>query len=125
MSIYRRSSKRGFTLVEVMVSLMIFLVTSMGLLPLLMTNLKVNHGNNQQAQAQRLTGERMAELQVIDYARLATLDDVPFLVAGVELQQQVEQNTPQPDQSRITVTARWQRQGRSHRYQLQTIRSAP
>ena len=125
MAISWRDSRKGFTLVEVMVSLMIFLITSMGLLPLLMTNLQVNHGNSLQTQAQRLAAELMAELQVVDYAALAVLAEEPFLIAGVELQQQVEQNLPQPDQSRITVTARWQQRDRSHRYQLQTIRSAP
>ena len=125
MALFQRRGSKGFTLVEVMVSLMIFMIASMGLLPLLMTNLQTNHGNSRQAQAQRLAGERMAELQVTDYAALAMLADDPFLIAGFELRQQVELNVPQPDQSRITVTASWQERGRSHRYQLQTIRSVP
>jgi type II secretory pathway pseudopilin PulG len=115
----------GFTLVEVLVSLLIFMIASMGLLPLLITNLQVNHGNSLHAQAQRLVSEVMAELQVVDYAGLALLDDESLLVADVEIQQQVESNRPQLDQSRITVTAHWRQQGRSHRYQLQTLRSAP
>ena len=116
---------KGFTLVEVMVSLLIFMVASMGLLPLLITNLQVNHGNGLRTQAQRLVGEVMAELQVIDYASLAAVANEPLLVANVEIQQEVEQNRPQLNQSRITLTANWQQQGRSHRYHLQTIRSAP
>ena len=115
----------GFTLVEVMVSLLIFMVASMGLLPLLITNLQVNHGNSLRAQAQRLVGEVMAELQVVDYASLTVIANEPVLVANVEIQQEVEQNRPQLNQSRITLTANWQQQGRNHRYQLQTIRSAP
>jgi prepilin-type N-terminal cleavage/methylation domain-containing protein len=122
---HQGSREKGFTLVEVMVSLMIFLITSMGLLPLLMSNLQVNHGNSLHMQAQRLAGEMMAELQVLDYAGLATVAEEPLLVAGVEIQQQIEANVPQHDLSRITVTASWQQQGKTHRYQLQTIRSAP
>ncbi len=117
--------EKGFTLVEVMVSLLIFMVASMGLLPLLITNLQVNHGNSLRAQAQRLVGEVMAELQVVDYASLTVIANEPVLVANVEIQQEVEQNRPQLNQSRITLTANWQQQGRNHRYQLQTIRSAP
>ena len=125
MLMFQRSREKGFTLVEVMVSLMIFLITSMGLLPLLISNLQVNYGNSLHTQAQRLAGEVMAELQVLDYAGLAMVADEPLLIAGVEIQQQIEANLPQLDQSRITVTANWQQRGQSHRYQLQTIRSAP
>ena len=125
MTIFHVRGNEGFTLVEVMVSLVIFLIASMGLLPLLITNLQVNHGNRQHAQARRLAGEVMAELQVVDYASLRLVIDEPLLVADIEIQQQIEQDMPRLDQSRITVTACWQQQGRSHRYQLQTIRSAP
>ena len=116
---------KGFSLVEVMVSLVIFMVTSMGLLPLLINGLQVNHDNSLHAQARRLAGEAMAQLQVVDYANLVMVPDEPLLAGDIELQQQVEENTPGFDQSRITVTARWQKRGRTHRYQLQTIRSAP
>jgi len=125
MLIYRGKEGKGFTLVEVMVSLVIFLIASMGLLPLLITNLQVNHGNSLHSQAQRVAGEVMTKLQVIDYAGLAAIADESLSVANVEIQQQIEQNRPQTDQSTITVTARWQQQGRSKHYQLQTIRSAP
>jgi len=116
---------KGFSLVEVMVSLVIFMVVSMGLLPVLMTGLQANSDNSLHAQARRLAGEAMAQLQVIDYANLVMIPDEPLLAGDIELQQQVEENIPAFDQSRITVTARWQQQGRTHRYQLQTIRSAP
>ncbi len=125
MSICQGRKAKGFTLVEVLMSLGIFMIASMGLLPLLMTNLQVNHGNSLRTQAQRLAGEVMTELQVVDYADLSMLAGEPLLVAGFEFQKQIEQNMPLTDQSRITVTARWQQQGRGHRYQLQTIRSAP
>jgi prepilin-type N-terminal cleavage/methylation domain-containing protein len=125
MSICRGRGSKGFSLVEVMVSLMIFVITSMGLLPLLITHMQVNYGNSLHAQARRLTGEVMAELQVVDYAGLAMIADDPLLVANMAIQRHIEQNLPQSDQSRITVTARWQQQGLTHAYQLQTIRSAP
>ena len=115
----------GFTLVEVMMSLVIFLVASMGLLPLLLTTMKVNHENGLHDRARRLAGEVLAELQVADYDRLATFDETPRLFADIEILPQVEENTPHAAQSRITVTACWEKRGRTHRYQLQTVRSAP
>ncbi len=115
----------GFTLVEVMVSMVIFLIASMGLLSLLLTSMQANHDNSRRAQARRLAAEVMAELQMIDYAGLALAAETPLLVAGIEVQPLVEPNLPYSGQSRLTVTALWERQGRRHRYQLQTIRSAP
>lgn len=119
------SGKEGFTLVEVMVSLVIFLIASMGLLPLLLTSIQVNHDNSRNAQARRLAGEVMAELQVIDYAGLLLAAEEPLLVGAFEVQPQVERDVPQPGQSRITVSAVWQQRGENHRYQLQTVRTAP
>jgi prepilin-type N-terminal cleavage/methylation domain-containing protein len=116
---------RGFTLVEVMVSSAIFLIASMGLLPLLLTSLQANHDNSRHAQASRLAGEVMAELQVVDYAGLIMAEETPLLVGDIELQPLIEMNVPQTGQSRITVSAKWEQRGRSYRYQLQTIRTAP
>ena len=119
------SRKEGFTLVEVMVSLVIFMITSMGLLPLLLTSIQANHDNSRNAQARRLTGEVMAELQVIDYAGLLLAAEVPLVVGDIEVQPLVERDVPHTGQSRITVSAVWQQRGQNHRYQLQTFRTAP
>jgi prepilin-type N-terminal cleavage/methylation domain-containing protein len=117
--------EQGFSLVEVMVAMVIFLVASMGLLPLLMTNMQANQGNLLHAQARRLAGETMAVLQVVDYALLDVAADDVLQAGGVEVRQTVEADTPVLDQSRITVTALWRQRGQQHRYQLQTIRTAP
>lgn len=119
------NGKQAFTLVEVMVSLVIFLITSMALLPLLLGSLQVNHDNSRNAQARRLASEVMAELQVIDYAGLVQAADTPLLVGDIEVQPQVEPDVPQSGQSRITVSAIWQQRGQNHRYQLQAVRSEP
>jgi hypothetical protein len=108
-----------------MVSLVIFMITSMGLLPLLLTSIQVNHDNGRNAQARRLAGEVMAELQVIDYAGLLLAAEVPLLVGDIEVQPLVERDVPHTGQSMITVSAVWQQRGQSHRYQLQTVRTAP
>ncbi len=123
MVIVRRDS--AFTLVEVMVAMAVFLVASMGLLPLLLTHMQANRELQLHATARRLAGEVMTELQVVDYGRLGTLAEVPFREDGVEIRQRVDTTGLPNGQSRLTVTAHWQRHGRPHRYQLQTIRSAP
>jgi len=115
----------GFTLVEVMVSLVIFLVASMGLLPLLLTHMQANRDLNLHARARRLAGEVMAELQVIDYGRLGALTEIPLQEGGIEIRPRVDSDGLPDGQSRITVTADWLHQDRRHRYQLQTVRSIP
>jgi len=118
-------AERGFTLVEVMVSLVIFMVVSMGLLPLLWANMRANQDNALHAKARRLAGQVITELQVIDYSRLATEGDRVFVFDDIEIRQSIAPDVPARNQSRVTVSAHWQQQGRSCRYPLQTIRSAP
>lgn len=125
MSVNCVAGERGFSLVEVMVSLMIFMLVSMGLLPLLVSSMHANRGNRLYAQARHLAEEAMAGLQVVDYSRLALAAEESFFIGDLEVQQEVEENVPASDQSRITVTAYWRQQGQSKRYRLQTIRSAP
>ena len=116
---------RGFTLVELMVSLRIFLIASMGLLPLLITNLQVNQGNTLHDQARWLAVENMARLQIIDADRLTPGSTLPQLVGPIEVLQEVEPDQPAPGLSRLTVTACWEGGSRAHRYQLQSIRTSP
>ncbi|NIQ11977.1 MAG: prepilin-type N-terminal cleavage/methylation domain-containing protein, partial [Gammaproteobacteria bacterium] len=73
-----KGKDRGFTLVEVMVSLVIFLVASMGLLPLLLTNMQAGQANSLHSRARYLASEVMADLQIMDYASLEA-------VSGMEL----------------------------------------
>ena len=115
----------GFTLVEVMVSLVILLIASMGLLSLLLAHMQANQGLNLHARARRLAGEVMAELQVIDYGRLGALTEMPLQEGVFEIRQRIDSDGLPDGQSRITVTAHWLHQGRPHRYQLQTVRSTP
>lgn len=124
MSSLSTREERGFSLVEVMVSLAIFLIASMGLFPLLVTSMQVNRGNSLHAQARRLAGEVMTELQVIDYAGLASVAEEPWLAGEIELSRRIEPGGA-PGQSTITVTARWEQQGRLHSYRLQSVRGAP
>lgn len=115
----------GFTLVEVMVSLVIFMVASMGLLPLLLTNMQASRELGLHTQARQLASEVMAELQVVDYDSLQSRSEQRLLVGEIDIWQQIDRDEPLNGQSRITVTTHWQQQGRDHRYQLQSIRTAP
>ena len=121
----QRSPQQGFSLVEVMVSLAIFLIASMGLVPLLLTGMRTGQRNALHGEARRLTGEAMAVLQVADYGALPAFDGLPSGDGTVQLMHDVDEDVPEPGQTRLTVTASWQAAGQLHRYQLQSIRARP
>jgi prepilin-type N-terminal cleavage/methylation domain-containing protein len=117
--------QRGFSLVEVLVSLAIFLIASMGLVPLLLTGMRASQRNALHGEARRLAGEAMTVLQVADYGALPAFDDLSSEAGSIALLYVVEGEVPEPGQTRLTVTATWQPAGQLHRYQLQSIRSQP
>lgn len=117
--------QQGFSLVEVMVSLAIFLIASMGLVPLLLTGMRTGQRNALHNEARHLAGEAMAALQVADYGALPAFDGLPFGDGAIRVVNTVEDDLPESGQTRLTVTASWQSAGQMHRYQLQTIRSRP
>ncbi len=117
--------QQGFSLVEVLVSLAIFLIASMGLLPLLLSGMRAGQHNTLHGEARRLAGEAMAVLQVTDYGALPAFDGLPAEDGAIQLTQAVESDAPESGQTRLTVTASWQTSGQLHSYQLQSIRSRP
>ena len=117
--------QQGFSLVEVLVSLAIFLIASMGLVPLLLTGMRASQRNALHGEARRLAGEAMAVLQVADYGALPAFDDLSSGAGAITLLHVVEGDVPEAGQTRLTVTATWQTAGQLHRYQLQSIRSQP
>jgi len=117
--------QHGFTLTEVLVSLTIFLITSLGLLPLLVSGMHAGQGNALHGEARRLSGEAMAALQVADFAALPAFDGLPSAYGPIVVERSIASDTPAAGQALLTVTAHWENSGQAHRYQLQTIRSAP
>ena len=117
--------QQGFTLTEVLVSLTIFLITSLGLLPLLLGGMHAGQRNALHGEARRLAGEALAALQVVDYPALPAFDGLPSSYGPIVVDRRIESETPDTGQTRLTVTASWEATGQQHRYQLQTIRSEP
>jgi prepilin-type N-terminal cleavage/methylation domain-containing protein len=120
-----RCRQQGFTLVEVLVALTIFLIASMGLVPLLLTGMRTGQHNAVHGQARRLAGEAMAVLQSTDYWALPVFDGLSTGDGTLRLSRSVESNVPEPGQTRLTVTVTWQLAGHVHRYQLQSLRAEP
>lgn len=121
----KHSGQKGFSLVELMISLAIFLVASMGLMSLLLTGMLVGQRNVLYGEARRLAGEAMTVLQAVSYDTLPAFDGLPSGEGTIRLLQTVESDVPETGQTRLTVRASWDRAGQEHNYQLQTIRSRP
>ncbi|MDT8441674.1 MAG: type II secretion system protein [Desulfuromonadales bacterium] len=118
----RRTDRCGFTLVEVMVALTIFLIASMGLLPLLVANMQADRNLSLYGQAQRLAGEAMAELQARDYQSLSDLDGSSLLSGPIEVRREIASDH---GLTRLAVTAAWRQRDRQHSYRLESLRAAP
>jgi prepilin-type N-terminal cleavage/methylation domain-containing protein len=117
--------QRGFSLVEVLVALAIFLIASMALVPLLLTGMRTGQHNARHGEARRLAGEAMVALQVADYGALPAFDGLPSGEGPIRLLRTVESDFPEPGQTRLTVTATWQTGTQLHRYQVQSLRTEP
>jgi len=125
MSSLRCRCQQGFTLTEVLVALTIFLITSLGLLPLLLGGMHAGQRNTLHSEARRLAGEALAALQVVDYSALPAFDGLPSSYGPIVVERRIESDTPEAGQTCLTVTAFWKAVGQGHSYQLQTIRSEP
>ena len=117
--------QQGFTLVEVLVSLTIFMVACMGLVPLLLGGMRAGQRNAAHGDARRMAGDAMAVLQSADYGALPAYDSLQSAAGEMHLTRAVERDVPAPGQTRLTVTVTWQMAGQDHRYQLQSLRVQP
>jgi len=117
--------RQGFTLVEVLVSLTIFMIACMGLVPLLLGGMRAGQRNAVHGDARRMAGEAMAVLQSADYGSLPAYDSLQSVAGGMRLSRDVESDVPAPGQTRLTVTVTWQMAGQEHRYQLKSLRVQP
>jgi Tfp pilus assembly protein PilV len=114
--------KQGFSLVELLVSLLLFMLVSLGVLPLLITNL---HGNTEvrlRGEAQRVAAEIMDRLQATPYRTLGGGEE-SVVREGVVFTCQIETAASGGNDRRtVDLTVSWQYRGRNYSYTLSGIR---
>jgi prepilin-type N-terminal cleavage/methylation domain-containing protein len=121
----RRRQEKGFTLIEVMVALVVFLIGFLGMAGLLSTVVQANRGASNHTRADQVLYEKIEELVTTPYAQVAsggdqdTVGDVVFT-----RQWTVSPNDPIGSVMTIDLVARWTERGDTFQVSQTTMKSA-
>ena len=125
----QKLNEKGFTLVELLVSVTLLAVGLLAVAGLQITAIKGNFHGNTIMQATLLAEERLEEIRNMPYDNIYNpptgVASNPFIETNVNgsiytRETFVETNTPLSDLKRITVSVRWQANG-PHQIVLRTI----
>ena len=119
-------SYNGFTLVEVLVAMVIFAISSMAVTMLMMNHTKLVSLNSQASEAIVLAQDKLEDLRTMSFADLVSNSAPPVTKKGTAYTTSwtVQQNTPTTDMSTLTVTVTWNYQGVTKSYVAKSIFSS-
>lgn len=114
----------GFTLIEVLVALTIFSISSLAATRLIVSATALVSENNITSQAIGLAQDTIENLRNVAYEDMAdgtdvvTLDNTPFTITWT-----VSADDPVPDTSTVVVRVNWQAKGETKQYEIESIYS--
>jgi prepilin-type N-terminal cleavage/methylation domain-containing protein len=117
--------EEGFSLIEVMIALVVFLIGFLGMAGLLATITQSNRGATNRTRADQVLYQKVEEFMSTPYATITsgvdqdTVGDVVFTS-----QWTVNQNDPIPNSMTIDLVARWTERGDTFSVRQATIKSA-
>lgn len=115
----------GFTLIEVVVALVVFLIGVLGISGLLVSTIQANRGATNRSRADELLYEKVEEFQSTSYAGINGGTDTST-VEGVVFTREWTVNPSDPIAGVMTIdlTARWTERGDTFQIETSTMRSA-
>jgi len=117
----RIGHKNGFTLIEVLASMIILSIGVLGLAPLIISAIQGNSFGNDMTNATFLAQDKIEELRNVNYDLMTSGQDT---VGAIQRQWAVQRNTPSTGVSKITVQASWSDvRGSNHQVTLITLRA--
>ena len=119
-------SHDGFTLIEVLVAMVIFAISSLAVTMLMVNHTKLVSLNSQASEAIALAQDKLEDLRTMNFADLVSNSAPPVIKKGTAYTTSwtVQQNTPTTDMSTLTVTVTWNYQGVAKSYVAKSIFSS-
>ena len=102
-------NNKGFTLVEVMIGMAIFVIGYMAVASMQMMSIKGNTSARKTTEAATLAADRLETLIVLPYDNIDS--GGPVTQGAYTVSWQVADDTPLPNTKTITVTVSWQHGG--------------
>lgn len=119
----KKNRKRGVTLVEVMVAIMIFVIVMVGgFVFFFYGRVHIAHSNHKRM-ALELTKERIEMWKADDYSEIEDKveNDTELLLGGIQFTRNTSFPTPALNYKEVTVTTSWVERGTTYKVPLVTI----
>lgn len=110
--------KEGFTLIEVLISMVILAIGLLSMAAMQITAIQANAHAIHVSEATCLVQDILDEYQKMDYDNLVDEDVTRDIYTATA---HVEHNTPASNMKKITVTAKWQTGSKNHQIVFGTV----
>src|SRR5262245_49032940 len=116
----------GFTLIEVLVAMAIFSISSLAVTSLMVNHTKLVSLNIQSSEAIALAQDKLEDLRTMKFGSMTNGGPVTKTRKGIVYTTNwtVQQNTPATNMSTLTVTVSWNYQGVAKSYAAKSIFSS-
>jgi prepilin-type N-terminal cleavage/methylation domain-containing protein len=120
-----KAGEAGFTLVETLVAMVIFAITSLAMTSLMVTGARASAENDLASQAVILAQEDLEDVRTYRYAQMLTAPSRTATSAKGQVTftivRTVATDAPAASMKTVTVTVSWNAQGGSRTYATQSI----